>query len=113
MSAIGTGSLGAMSFAGTQAAAKSVQKEGGDAKESASAKKMQIDQSDHIEKANGVADTDLSQERDADGRLTYHVQQQDETDNETNDAVETEAISQVKSQPDAFGETGTILNLDA
>ncbi len=108
MSAIGPGSLGAMSFAGTQAAAKNSQKEGADAKKSASATKFQLDQRDQVEKSNGVADTDLSGERDADGRLNYHVNQQSQDD----DSTETKPAQKPIPQPDAFGETGTMLNLD-
>ena len=110
MSSISTGSVGAMGIAGSLAAANRAKSESTSAKADSAAQKFKVDQAANSETAGSIADTDMDQDRDADGRRLYHATR---TSDEKSEAEQSTEEPPSQANPDAFGITGTIINFDA
>ena len=116
MSAIGPGTLGALNLAGSLAGAQQSHAHTDRSKETGTQRAFQIDRevmSSHD--LDDVAETDLSRDRDADGRMSYGRTPHEETDE---GSTETEDTGREQGQkplrtPDAFGERGLTLDLEA
>ena len=108
MSAIGPGTLGALNVAGSVAGAQQPQAHTDRAREESAQRAFQIDQQLLSSRdVDDVAETVLSRDRDADGRLPYEPSSQSSPGDE-----EAEPKSSKRS-PDAFGERGRALDLEA
>lgn len=108
MSAIGSPGLGAINLAGSLAGVQQNEASSDRVKESNSARKFQVDQqSMSAESMGDVSDPDFSADRDPDGR-------QSSVPSRSGRGKE-ESLSSTGSRhaPDAFGERGTLLDLDA
>ena len=111
MSAIGPGSIGALNIAGSFAGSqRSSETQTDRAKAESADQKFQIDQKAMSAHSLGdVAETDLSAERDPDGRMPYGELA------EKRDSAELEEERRLRSggSEDAFGERGGSLDLEA
>lgn len=115
MSSISPGSIGALNLVGSFAGAQRNDAEADHAKAESAERKFQLDQralSAHS--LDDVAEAELSSDRDADGRQLYsEPEPQDETDQAA--ALQEDAANLVRSagRPDALGERGRLLDLEA
>ncbi|NOX56811.1 MAG: hypothetical protein GXP27_20690 [Planctomycetes bacterium] len=108
MSAIGPGTLGALNVAGSVAGTQQPQAHTDRAREESAQRAFQIDQLLLSSRdVDDVAETALSRDRDADGRLPYEPQGQPSADDENAESKSS------KRSPDAFGERGRALDLEA
>jgi len=109
MSSIGPGNIGALNLVGSFAGAQRANADVDGAKAESADRKFQIDQralsSDSLE---NVGEPELSSDRDADGRLLY-------AENESEERKDREEGDQAprRSHPDAYGESGRLLDLEA
>ncbi|HID22971.1 MAG TPA: hypothetical protein EYP14_11305 [Planctomycetaceae bacterium] len=108
MSAIGPGTLGALNVAGSAAGAQHSQAHVDRTREESAQRTFQVDQQLLSSRdVDDVAETLLSRDRDADGRLPYEPPAEGSAEDE-----ETTPPSSKRS-PDAFGERGRALDLEA
>ncbi len=113
MSSIGPSNPAALNLAGSFAGAQRTSAQQDEAQAQQAAQRFQVDQSDSNDQ--DVAEADMDADRDADGRQGYYVaaedQQSQQSDPET--GGDSAPGGSVKHAPDAFGERGTRLDLDA
>ena len=107
MSSIGPGNIGALNLAGSFAGARRGEVNTDRDKASSAEQKFKLDQ--QAMSLDDVAETELSSERDADGRLPYTQMTPPEAPSEEDQ----EQQSQPLPAPDAFGERGASLDLEA
>jgi len=113
MSAIGSPGLGAINLAGSFAGVQKNEASSDRIKESNSARKFQIDQqSMSAESMGDVSDPDFSADRDPDGRQ-LSVPSRSDSDQDENESLSSAMSPQPRHAPDAFGNRGTLLDLDA
>ncbi len=110
MSSIGPGNIGALNLAGSFAGASRGEVNTDRDKASSAEQKFMVDQ--QAMSLDGIAEAELSSERDADGRLPYAQIEQPEVPSEEEEEDQ-EQQSQPLPSPDAFGERGTSLDLEA
>jgi hypothetical protein len=113
MTTIGPGSLGALNLVGSLAGAQRRDADVDRAKSESAERKFQIDQKAMSAHSLGdLAETELSSERDADGRLPYSEPQT--RNGQGGESAEHDSRSpQRRRSQDASGETGRLLDLEA
>jgi len=108
MSAIGSPGLGAINLAGSLAGVQKNEASSDRVKESNSARKFQVDQqSMSAESMGDVSDPGFSTDRDPDGRQSSVPSRSGQDEDPSPSSAES------RHAPDAFGERGTLLDLDA
>jgi len=110
MSSIGPGNIGALNIAGSFAGAQRTEAETNRSKAEAATQRGQVDpKSMSTEAVDDVAEADLSEERDPDGRMSYGGSwtSDDSPDTSRDQTKQPDAV------PDAFGERGNSLDLEA
>ena len=119
MSVIGPGNLGALNIAGSLAGsgAQKTNATDGELKQNAANRSAQINRDATTAHATeDVGETESAPERDADGRLPFGDVEQDESVESTNDPQSEAGQSKngtTRRSVDAFGERGSVLDLDA
>ena len=109
MSAIGPGNIGALNLAGSAAGAQRAEADTNQNRADAAGRKFQIDQKKlSSQSLDDVAETELSSERDPDGRLPYERNHSEQSERDNSDAKE-----KSDRAPDAFGDRGNSLDLEA
>ncbi len=109
MSSIGFNNIGAMNLAGSAAGAQRTEAHANSNKAEAAGRKFQLDgQSMSAHSLDDVVEADLSSERDADGREAFGERNRPEADGE-----DTSGTRETSTAPDALGERGGSLDLEA
>ena len=113
MSTIGSVSVGAMNIAGSVSGAQKPEADSSQTKAEAAAQKFQLDrQSMSASNLDDVSQTELSSERDADGRQAWDFSgEPNDADAQRQDAGQSAQNS--RRSVDATGELGQRLDLDA
>jgi len=111
MSAIGSPGLGAINLAGSLAGVQQNDASADQVKENNSAQKFQVDQrAMSAESMGDISDPEFAADRDPDGRQSSVLSRSTEGEAETLSSV---TLPQSRHAADAFGERGTVLDLDA
>jgi hypothetical protein len=109
MSSIGFNNIGAMNIASSAAGAQRTEANANNNKAEAAGRKFQVDgQSMSAQSHDDVAEADMSTERDADGREAFGERRHPEAEGE-----EAKTPRQTSTAPDAFGDRGGALDLEA
>lgn len=110
MTAIGSGNIGALNLVGSFAGAQRNNATANEASAQAAEKAFQIDAARLTAQTNGdVSETELSSERDADGRMPYE-QEHPQSEKQNEEAANLNAL---RRSSDAAGELGNSLDLQA
>jgi len=111
MSSIGPSNPVATNLASSFAGAQRTNSQQDEAKTGQSAQKFQAAQAEALDK--DVAEANMDADRDADGRLGYELNEHPPTEEAGNDDDGDSTSKSIPHAPDAFGERGTTLDLDA